>query len=48
MNHKPFQKESAAHKKFMNAQLEKIKKIKSGFPSIDFSNEEKYFCPYIP
>ena len=43
MNHKPFQKESVAHKKFMNAQLEKIKNIKSGFPSIDFSNEEKYF-----
>ena len=43
MNHKPFQKESAAHKKFMNAQLEKIKKIKSRFPSIDFSNEEEYF-----
>jgi GSCFA family len=43
MNHKPFQKESGAHKKFMKVQLEKIRKIKTGFPSIDFSNEEKYF-----
>ena len=31
MNHKPFQRESAAHKKFMKAQLEKIKKIKAEF-----------------
>ena len=43
MNHKPFQKESAAHKKFMNAQLEKIKKIKSGFLRLISPNEEKYF-----
>jgi hypothetical protein len=43
MNHTAFQKDSVAHKKFMSAQLEKIKKIKSGSPSIDFSNEEKYF-----
>jgi len=43
MNHKPFQKESAAHKKFVNAQLEKIKMIGARFPSIDFSIEEKYF-----
>jgi GSCFA family len=43
MNHKPFQSESVAHKKFREAQLEKIKKITARFPSMDFSNEEKYF-----
>jgi hypothetical protein len=43
MNHKPFQKESVAHKKFQHSQLEKIKAIKANFPSIDFSNEEKFF-----
>lgn len=43
MNHRPFQRESIAHKKFMNDQLEKIKKIKAKSPLIDFTNEEKYF-----
>jgi hypothetical protein len=43
INHKPFQKESTSHKKFMATQLEKIQKIKTKFPSIDFSLEEKYF-----
>jgi hypothetical protein len=43
INHKPFQKESVAHKKFVKAQLEKIKIISAKFPSIDFSNEIKYF-----
>jgi hypothetical protein len=42
-NHKPFQKESSAHKKFQRSQLEKIKTIKTNFPFIDFSNEEKFF-----
>lgn len=45
-NHKPFQKESCAHKKFMNSQLEKIKAIKTKFPSIDFSDEEKFFSSH--
>ena len=44
INHKPFQKESAGHKKFMIAQLEKIHKLKTEFPSIDFSFEENYFA----
>jgi len=44
MNHRPFQSESAAHKQFMTAQREKIKKIKTRFPFIDFSDEEKYFA----
>ncbi len=43
INHKPFQRESAAHKKFQQIQLEKIKVIKSNFPSLDFTNEEKFF-----
>lgn len=46
MNHKPFREESAAHKKFVKAQLEKIEKIKTRFPSIDFSNEEQYFSKH--
>jgi len=41
--HRPFQSESAAHKKFQVAQLEKIKIIKTNFPLIDFTNEENYF-----
>ena len=41
--HKPFQSESAAHKKFQLAQLEKVKIIKTNFPSIDFSKEEQFF-----
>lgn len=43
MNHKPFQKESDAYKKFMAVQLEKIKMIAAKIPSVDFTNEEKYF-----
>jgi GSCFA family len=43
MNHRPFQKESAAYKKFKSSQLEKIKSIKSNFPALDFSNEENFF-----
>lgn len=43
MNHKPFQKESEAHRKFQAAQLEKIQSIKKNFPSIDFNIEEKFF-----
>ena len=42
--HKPFQSESAAHKKFQVAQLEKIKIIKTNFPFMDFSNEEQVFA----
>lgn len=45
MNHRPFQKESAARKKFQYSQLEKIRVIKADFPSIDFTIEEKFFSP---
>ncbi len=44
VNHKPFQKESVAHKNFMNKQLEKINKISEKFPGIDFTEEKKYFA----
>ena len=44
MSHKPFQKESAAHKNFMNTHLEKINKISENFPGIDFTKEKKYFA----
>ncbi len=43
MNHKPFQNESAAHKKFLETQLEKAKKIKGLNPGIDLSKEINYF-----
>ncbi|MEO8861454.1 MAG: GSCFA domain-containing protein [Ginsengibacter sp.] len=43
-NHKPFQKESAAHKNFRNTQLEKINKISEKFPGIDFTKEKQYFA----
>lgn len=43
MNHKPFQTESTAHRKFQAAQLEKIKSIKNNFPAINFTTEEKFF-----
>ncbi len=43
MNHKPFQKESAAHKKFLETQLEKAKNIKGLNPDIDLSKEINYF-----
>ena len=43
VNHRPFHEESTAHKNFLTAQLEKIKKIAEKFPSIDFSNEIEYF-----
>ncbi len=43
-NHKPFQKESAAHKNFMKTQLEKINRISEKFPGIDFTKEKRYFA----
>ncbi len=43
MNHKPFQKESAAHKKFLETQLERAKKIDSLNAGIDLSEEINYF-----
>ena len=46
MNHKPFQTDSAAHKKFLNTQLERARKISQAHPIIDLSKEIKYFSDY--
>lgn len=43
VNHKPFQKESDAHQKFIVAQIQNIIKIESAYPFIDLSKEKKYF-----
>jgi hypothetical protein len=37
--------ESDKHKQFLHATLDKIKELKSKYPHIDFSEEEKYFSP---
>ncbi len=42
-SHKPFNPTSAAHKKFLQHNLEKLKKIRNQYPYIDFSAEEQYF-----
>ncbi len=41
MNHKPFQKESVAHKKFLKTQLERAQKINQAI--IDLTKEINYF-----
>jgi hypothetical protein len=43
INHKPFHEESEAHKKFKQANLEKIKKMAIENPGINFSEDEKIF-----
>jgi GSCFA family len=43
MNHKPFQKESLSHKKFLQSRLEEVNKFSGRFPSLDFNKEKKYF-----
>jgi hypothetical protein len=47
LNHKPFQRESNAYKKFASAQIENIKKISDQFPFLDFSNEQEFFSKYL-
>jgi hypothetical protein len=42
INHKPFFKESEAHKKFVAAQLKNIGSIESDYPFIDFSKEKNF------
>jgi hypothetical protein len=42
INHKPFFKESEAHKKFVAAQLKNISSIESDYPFIDFSKERNF------
>ncbi len=46
MNHRPFQKDSAAHKEFLKTQLERARKISQAHPIIDLSKEIKYFSDY--
>ncbi|MEO8961407.1 MAG: GSCFA domain-containing protein [Ginsengibacter sp.] len=43
VNHRPFLKESDAHKKFIQAQLLSIQKMEKEYPFVDFSIEKKYF-----
>lgn len=43
MSHKPFNPTSAAHKKFLQANLEKLTSLKQTLPYVDFSAEEAYF-----
>ena len=42
-SHKPFNPTSAAHKKFLQINLNKLLHLKSRFPYINFSMEEEYF-----
>jgi hypothetical protein len=43
VNHKPFNPTSLAHKKFLQANLEKLIGLKKEIPYVDFSKEEAYF-----
>jgi hypothetical protein len=42
-NHKPFNPASDQHKRFLQANLEKIKKIQSQYPHINFIEEATFF-----
>jgi len=43
INHKPFNPSSAAHQKFIQTNLGKIKELQAGHPYLDFTSEERYF-----
>jgi hypothetical protein len=43
VNHKPFEKESEEHQKFVLAQIENIDRLQREFPSINLSTERQYF-----
>ncbi len=45
INHKPFNPTSAAHKKFMEINLNKIKELKTKHQYLNFKSEEDYFNP---
>jgi lysophospholipase L1-like esterase len=45
INHKPFNPASAAHKKFIEINLNKIKELKTKYQYLNFTIEEKYFNP---
>jgi len=42
-NHKPFLKDSAAHQKFITAQLKNIQRIEKDYPFIDLIKEKRVF-----
>ncbi len=43
MKHKPFNKESEAHQKFISSQIQNIGKIRTAYPFIDLSKEKEFF-----
>lgn len=43
IDHRPFQSESTAHKKFLELQLEKVLRLQELHPSIDLTKEISYF-----
>ena len=43
MSHKPFNPTSAAHKKFLGINLQKLALLKTQLPQVDFTAEETYF-----
>lgn len=43
-NHKPFNPTSEQHKKFLQTNLEKVKKLQVQFPHINLEEEAEYFC----
>jgi hypothetical protein len=42
-NHKPFNPTSEQHKKFLQTNLNKVKKLKEQFPYLNLDEEEGYF-----
>ena len=42
-NHKPFEKESEKHQKFLLAQIKNIDRLRRQFPFVNLSNERQYF-----
>jgi len=42
-NHKPFEKESEKHQKFLLAQIENIDRLRRQFPFVNLSNERQHF-----
>ena len=43
-NHKPFNPNSEQHKKFLNTNLEKVKKIQEQCPYVDLKEEAAFFA----
>ena len=43
MSHKPFNPSSEAHKKFLNVNLDKVEKLASEYPYLNFEKEITYF-----